>query len=197
MQTRIVKDEYPCVRRLSRARKEGLRDRDPLRGSRRRSALRSAASSKLRAFSARRLLSRLASDAPSSPFADPMGRPTATKIVYPRHLVKDGASAIRSAFSRQTRSFECMTHGRRFRRQKSRCSIPRSSAWSVELDRAPAHSRNRTRTHRSENRLPESASSQKHEHDSRASEPRTLGAFSAPKRCPERGCEPRSTWKPG
>ena len=43
----------------------------------------------------------------------------------------------------------------------------------LELDRAHTSSRNRTRAHRSERHLPESASSQKHEHDPRTPEPRT------------------------
>lgn len=60
-----------------------------------------------------------------------------------------------------------------------------------ELDRVPALSRNRARSLRSERHLPESASSRKHEHDPRTSEPRARRRLFSAEALPE-GCEPHS-----
>jgi hypothetical protein len=83
---------------------------------------------------------------------------------------------------------------------RSRCRswrpVTRERREGLGLDRAHAFSRNRTRLHRSERHLPESASSQKHEHDPQTSEPRAWPRlFSVDTPLQSRSCEPQGTRK--
>lgn len=63
----------------------------------------------------------------------------------------------------------------------------------LELDRASAFSRNRTRLHQSERHLSESASSQKHEHDSRNVRTSRAGAPFQHRRVAPSGAASRET----
>lgn len=95
---------------------------------------------------------------------------------------------IQSAFYRRTGSCELVTDAPTLPSPcRSRHSITRVPLRGLELDRALAHSRDRAPGTRSEFQSSVSASSRKHEHDPKTSEPRAPAAFSASERRPETG----------
>lgn len=169
---------------------------DALRGSRRRNALRFAARKRRGACSALRSTSRLTSGTPSSNAA----RQRVARCIGPRsrsrRLVTDSGSLRSEVPSTDKRALtNSQTRTPTSPSMFSFLALRRSGPYEgFELDRVPALSRNRARSLRSERHLPESASSRKHEHNLRTSEPRARRRLFSAETLPE-GCEPHSAGK--
>ena len=201
MQTRIVKDEHPCIRCLPREPGDEPDPRDALRGSRRRNELRSAAQNDLElvrpsvVLAARLWRSVAARLGPNRTESRDQGRfsrrlVTGDALHDPKHLPptsallrardrRSGVATFATVPGRpSTDSHEGIRARSRTRAQPQPCvrtSIGRPFAGICKQPKARARPAKRPNLART-------------------------GTFSAPERLPQKGCEPRNTrktsWRP-
>lgn len=198
MQTRIVKDEHPCIRCLPREPGDEPDPRDALRGSRRRNELWSAARNDLWlcrpsvAVAARLWRSVVARLRPNRTESQDQGR-------FPRRLVKRRRTPRPEAPSTDKRALASSRPPRRCCHRHDGPGGPSTESHEGIRTRSSTHAQPQPRVCTSIGRPSAGICKQPEARARPAKRPNLAraGTFSAPARC-LKGCEPRNTrGKPG